>query len=64
MKLSELIRATRYPHKDPEILMLRDWGELAPVKFPNREEMADGDPVIALLSETRDAIILTADPEE
>jgi hypothetical protein len=63
MKLSELLSAIADPHSDPEILIVRDWGELAPVKFLNPADLADGDPVIELLAATGDAIILTADPE-
>jgi hypothetical protein len=65
MKLSELTAAAlRMNRTDPEIYMLRDWGELAPVKIIDESELADGDPVVELLAEMEGSIILTADPEE
>ena len=64
MKLSELTAAAlRMSRTDPEIYILRDWGELAPVEILERDQLADGDPVIDLLADSPDAIILTAEPE-
>ena len=64
MKISELIAASNYPKDDPELLILRDWGELAPVRLIDQTELAEGDPVVELLVELKGAVVLTADPEE
>ena len=60
MKLSELIAATRYPYEDPEIILLRDWGELALAEILDPATLADGDPVLEVLAASEDAIVLVA----
>jgi hypothetical protein len=59
MKLSELT-ALAATGTDPEILILRDWGELSPAAVQDTAELADGDPVIDLLANAGDSIILVA----
>jgi hypothetical protein len=59
MKLSELI-AIAATGTDPEILILRDWGELSPAAIQDPAELADGDPVIEAIAAAGQSIILVA----
>jgi hypothetical protein len=63
MKLSELTAAAlRMNRTDPEIYILRDWGELATATLLGPAELADGDPVIDALTRAGH-LILQAEPE-
>ena len=62
MKLSDLIAAANYPAQDPDIIILRDWGELATATLLDPAELADGDPVIDALT-SAGHLILQAEPE-
>jgi len=62
MKLSELLAACP-AGSDPEILFLHDWGELAPARLLDPDQLAPGDPVIDYLAEIPSCVlIITADP--
>lgn len=60
MTLGEFIRATAHRSPDTELLILDLCGLVSPLVILDPSELADGDPVLDLL--TPNSLILTSDP--